>query len=387
MKKQKICIIGGGLTGLVTAISLSRLNCDIDLITENIKKNLKNKGAVAVSASNLDYLNKLNISKFLKKIAWPCSTMKLYSESKCQKFSEILELNNNKKSKKILYMIQNSKLTKLMVNKIKKINCISIKKIGIVSKIFNVGLLKGIKFNNKELKYNLIIICTGPNSDLVKNIFKNKKIESSYDEVSITTTLNHSSLNNNITRQIFLNNEIFALLPLSNKETSVVWSVKKHEKINNLFFIRNKIKNYANNYLKNIRFKTKVKYKDLNLLIRNKFYQDRTLLFGDALHLLHPFAGQGFNMTLRDLFSLDKLLTKKINLGLDIGSSDILLEYSKEIKLRNFAFSISLDFLKSCFSVNNKYFKNIRNDAVKKISTNKFIKSIFFSVANKGFRF
>ena len=69
MKKQKICIIGGGLTGLVTAISLSRLNCDIDLITENIKKNLKNKGAVAVSASNLDYLNKLNISKFLKKIA------------------------------------------------------------------------------------------------------------------------------------------------------------------------------------------------------------------------------------------------------------------------------------------------------------------------------
>ena len=387
MKKQKICIIGGGLTGLVTAISLSKMNCDIDLITGNIKKNLKNQGTVAVSASNLNYLNKLNISKSLKKIAWPCSTMKLYSESKSQKFSEILELNNNKKLKKILYMIQNSKLTKLMINKIKKINCISIKNIGTVSKIFNVGLLKGIKFNNKKLKYNLIIICTGPNSDLVKNIFKDKKIESSYNEVSITTTLNHSSLNNNITRQIFLNNEIFALLPLSNKETSVVWSIKKQEKINNLFFIRNKIKNYANNYLKNIRFKTKVKYKDLNLLIRNKFYEDRTLLFGDALHLPHPFAGQGFNMTLRDLFSLDKLLTEKIKLGLDIGSPDILLEYSKEIKLRNFAFLISLDFLKSCFSVNNKYFKKIRNDAVKKISTNKFIKSVFFSVANKGFRF
>ena len=110
-------------------------------------------------------------------------------------------------------------------------------------------------------------------------------------------------------------------------------------------------------------------------------------MFGDALHLPHPFAGQGFNMTLRDLFSLDKLLTEKIKLGLDIGSPDILLEYSKEIKLRNFAFLISLDFLKSCFSVNNKYFKKIRNDAVKKISTNKFIKSVFFSVANKGFRF
>ena len=40
MKKQKICIIGGGLTGLVTAISLSKLNCEIDLITGKIPKNL-----------------------------------------------------------------------------------------------------------------------------------------------------------------------------------------------------------------------------------------------------------------------------------------------------------------------------------------------------------
>ena len=41
MKSQKICIIGGGLTGLVTAISLSRLNCHIDLIVNNLRKGKK----------------------------------------------------------------------------------------------------------------------------------------------------------------------------------------------------------------------------------------------------------------------------------------------------------------------------------------------------------
>ena len=58
------------------------------------------------------------------------------------------------------------------------------------------------------------------------------------------------------------------------------------------------------------------KYKGLNLLIRNKYYLDRTLLFGDALHVIHPFVGQGFNMTLKDLACLEKILTQKINLEL-----------------------------------------------------------------------
>ena len=58
-------------------------------------------------------------------------------------------------------------------------------------------------------------------------------------------------------------------------------------------------------------------------MLRREYYSDRTLLFGDALHLMHPFVGQSFNMTLRDLKCLEKIVEGKINLGLDIGSSDI----------------------------------------------------------------
>ena len=59
MKKQKICIIGGGLTGLVTAISLSKLNCLVDLIPGNIIKNIKSNRTVAISENNLSFLKKL----------------------------------------------------------------------------------------------------------------------------------------------------------------------------------------------------------------------------------------------------------------------------------------------------------------------------------------
>ena len=53
MEKQKICIIGGGLTGLVTAISLSKLDCEIDLVTDNFNKSLKSDRTIAISNNNL----------------------------------------------------------------------------------------------------------------------------------------------------------------------------------------------------------------------------------------------------------------------------------------------------------------------------------------------
>ena len=67
MEKQKICIIGGSLTGLVTAISLSKLNCEIDLVIDSPIQNQKSIRTIAISEKNFDFLNKLNISKSLKK--------------------------------------------------------------------------------------------------------------------------------------------------------------------------------------------------------------------------------------------------------------------------------------------------------------------------------
>ena len=382
MKKQKICIIGGNLTGLVTAISLPKLNCHIDLITSDINKNTKSNRTIAISENNFNFLNKLNISRSLKKEVWPCSIMKLYTEIKNEKFSKIFELNNDNKQKKILYMLENSKITKLMMSKIKQIKSISVKYHEKISEIATSGSLKSVKFNNNNYKYNLIIICAGSNSSLVKNLFNDQIIENSYNEVSISAILKHSSLKNNTVRQIFLDNEILALLPISNTRTSIVWSVKKDIKEKNDLCAKKKIEFYVKNYLKNATFATNIEYKDLNFIIRNKYFQDRTLLFGDALHVLHPFVGQGFNMTLRDLACLEKTLSKKIYLGLDIGSSDILSEFSSKVKPRNFVFSIGVDFLKNSFS-----FKKLRNDILKILNKSNFAKNILFNIADKGFNF
>ena len=199
--------------------------------------------------------------------------------------------------------------------------------------------------------------------------------------MSCTAILKHKSFKNNSARQVFLNDGIMALLPISNTKTSVVFSIKR-KNINSSIAMKNKIKIYTKNFLKNITFLTDFKFRDLNFLIRSKYYKDRVLLFGDTLHTIHPFIGQGFNMTLRDLSSLERILRKKISLGLDVGSEEILYEFSAETKPRNFIFSASSDILKNTFSYNI-----LRDDVLKILNNNNLVKNIFFNIADKGFKF
>jgi len=388
MKKQKICIIGGGLSGLVTAISLSKLDLDIDLITGNTNKNIKSNRTIAVSQNNIDYLKKLNVFKSTKKELWPCLKMQLYSAGKNKKFFKIFELDNtNRRKGNILYMLENSKILKILEKKVKDTKSISIRSNKIVSGITNSGLLKSIKFDNKKYKYNLIIICTGKNSSLVKNFFHKDTIGHSYEETSITAILKHKLLKNNTARQIFLDNEILALLPISDDSTSIVWSVKKNLYKKNDQNIKKKIEFYAKNFYKEIKFIKAIEYNDLNFLIRKKYYGNRILLFGDALHVVHPLVGQGFNMVLRDLSSLEKILTNKLSLGLDIGNSDTLSEFSNETKGRNFVYSMGIDLLKNSFSFKEKYIKDIRDNILKNLNKSNVAKKIFFNIADKGLKF
>tara|TARA_Y100000590_G_scaffold4227_1_gene5589 strand:+ start:7881 stop:9041 length:1161 start_codon:yes stop_codon:yes gene_type:complete len=385
MKKQKICIIGGGLTGLITAIAISKLNIDIDLITENINQKSETSRTIAISQNNLDFIKKLDIFNKENKKLWPCSKIKLYSEIKNNKFPEIFEINNNYREKEqVLYMLKNSTLKKEMIKKIRKINSISIINNKIISKISSAGSLMGIKLSNRTNKYNLIIICTGSNSTLVKNNFSQSSLEHTYEEVSVTTIIDHNYLKNNIARQIFLDDEIMALLPLSNKKTAIVWSIKKKIFKNDDDLIKKRIKFFTKNFLSNIKFLNKIEYKNLNFLIRNKYYKERILLFGDALHVVHPFAGQGFNMILRDLGCLEKIFAKKIGLGLDIGNSDTLNEFSDETKPKNLIYSVGLDALKKTFSLKNQLIKDKRNNLLRILNSNNFTKKIFYRIANSG---
>ena len=72
---------------------------------------------------------------------------------------------------------------------------------------------------------------------------------------------------------------------------------------------------------------------------------------------MHPLAGQGFNMTIRDIKTLSKIIQNKIDLGMQLDSS-ILSDFEKETKNKNFLFSNSVDFIYEVFNFDKKKHSN-----------------------------
>jgi 2-octaprenyl-6-methoxyphenol hydroxylase len=169
---------------------------------------------------------------------------------------------------------------------------------------------KNLSFLNK---YELIINCD-PFNFITKRYFS-KKISKEYNSTAYTTIISHNELINDTAFQIFTKKGPLAFLPISNKKTSIVYSVhnsKNQEEENIKKLIKDKNFNYK---IRNIEKINSFELKSLNL---RSYYHNNILAFGDLLHKVHPLAGQGFNMTIRDIKVLSQIIKKRLDIGLSI---------------------------------------------------------------------
>jgi 2-octaprenyl-6-methoxyphenol hydroxylase len=116
--------------------------------------------------------------------------------------------------------------------------------------------------------------------------------------------------------------------------------------------------------------------------LRNYYYKN-VLAFGDLLHRIHPLAGQGFNMTIRDIKILSEIIQSKIDLGMQIDSS-ILNEFEKKTKDKNFLFSNSIDLIYEIFHLEKKIKNKSFSKIIQMIGKNKTLGSYLVRFADKG---
>ena len=135
---------------------------------------------------------------------------------------------------------------------------------------------------------------------------------------------------------------------MSETETSVVFSLRGHKKID----LNNLIKKHGIEFDS---FKID-KIENFNLKSSNlrKYYHKNILAFGDLLHKLHPLAGQGFNMTIRDIKELVRIITNKLELGFSLDDT-VCAEFEKNTKYKNFIFSNGIDFIYEFFNLESKF--------------------------------
>jgi len=279
-------------------------------------------------------------------------------------------LNFNQKRKNLFNIIKISNLIFILNNILNK------------NKLFFKKEIKNKNFYNlilKEKKYDLIFNCEKNNS-IINNFF-NSSHEKDYNSDAYTFNFTHQKLLNNKAIQIFTKYGPLAFLPLSNNETSVVFSIYRKNKNYSEKELINLINLYNKKYV--IKKITKVEKGKLKFLSKRKYFINKVLLFGDILHQIHPLAGQGFNMTLRDLEILLRILQKRIDLGLQLDPS-VFEEFENKVKHFNFIYSNSINFIQSFFQFDSKYKNNISNKIINLTSKNNFVKNFITKVADQG---
>ena len=362
---MNICIIGDGLTSLSLAKNLINKKINVHIYQKEITKSLSPSRALGISSNNLKFFKK-EILELPKKITWKINKIEIYSEKK--NIDKILNFENNKND--LFYMVKNDELYTSLKNKLSK------------SKFFKKKLIKKNFSYDKLLKknqYNLIINCDENN--LISNKYFIKKIKKDYKNLAYTTILEHEKIENNSAIQVFTDLGPIAFLPISNMKTSVVFSMDvKNKKYND-----SEIFDLINKYNPKFKIKKTLKLSSFELKSSNlrNYYYKNILAFGDMLHRIHPFAGQGFNMTIRDIKELSDIIQDKIDLGIQLDTF-VLEEFQKKTKNKNFIFSSGIDLIYEFFNFDKKTNRKNISQALKYFGTNKSFMNSIIKFADKG---
>ena len=358
---MKVCIIGDSLTSLALAKALVNREIFVDIFYKKKIVNVDKSRTIGISKSNIVFFNK-NIAN-ISKILWQIKKIKIFSENLYK--NEIINFEDSREN--LFSILKNHNLIYQLRSELKKNKFLKFK---------NNLNYRGLDNSN----YNLVVICESKN-EVSRKIFS-KGFKKIYESVAFTTIIDHAKLSENDTAyQIFTSKGPIAFLPISSEKTSIVYSIKKSN-LKNEESVKKLISKL--NPIYKIKKINKISKFDLNSFNLRKYYKGNILAFGDLLHKIHPLAGQGFNMSLRDIRELIKIIDNRIELGLPLDKS-VCVEFQNKTRSKNFIFSEGIDFIYELFNYETNIKRNFVDTIVKLVGKNKSVNRYLKKIADQGF--
>jgi 2-octaprenyl-6-methoxyphenol hydroxylase len=186
-----------------------------------------------------------------------------------------------------------------------------------------------------------------------------------YGQSGIVTTVEHELDHEGRAEEHFLPAGPFAILPLTGKRSSLVWTEKTTEAdriigLDEAGFHAELEKRFGLK-LGELRVAGPRAAFPLAMRIARNFVADRLALVGDAAHIIHPIAGQGLNLGIRDAAALAECVADAAGLGLDIGAPDVLERYQRWRRFDTVSMGIATDGLNRLFSNDHDAIRLVRD--------------------------
>ncbi len=207
--------------------------------------------------------------------------------------------------------------------------------------------------SGRMLAASLLIAAEGRQSPL-REAQGIKTVGWSYAQTGIVATIGHARPHGGTAYELFLPSGPFAILPMTGNRSSIVWTERAAAadaflKLGDAAFLGEVAQRFGDQWGALTLEGPRWSY-PLSMHLALNYVRPRFALAGDAAHGVHPIAGQGLNLGLRDAAALADVLGDARKLGLDIGSEAVLARYQSWRRFDNTLFTATFDVLNRLFS-------------------------------------
>src|SRR5580700_3710707 len=206
-----------------------------------------------------------------------------------------------------------------------------------------------------------------------------------YDQSGIVVTVGHDRDHHGRAEEHFLPAGPFAILPLTGQRSSLVWTEKRSEAARIIGLsdqeFHGELEQRFGLHLGEVKALDKPRAFPLGYFVARAFIGERLALVGDAAHVIHPIAGQGLNMGLKDVAALAEVVVDAARLGMDLGQADVLERYQRWRRFDTMAMGLATNSLNLLFSNESKLLRAARDIGLGLVDRTPPLKSLFIRQA------
>ena len=384
--KTDIIIIGGGMAGMTTAIGMAMSGFDVSVVDHTPRGNMSagefDGRSSALSYAPCQLFKALDIWKYLEDVAQPIleiritdgpSPLHLHFDNESLGDGPLGNMVENRHTRLALFkrMDELDNITYLAPEKVISFN----KEPSHVTVTLDSGTV---------IEGKLLLGIDGRNSQVRK--WAGFHLHGwGYGQTGIVCTIEHEHSHCGIAHERFLPSGPFAILPLTGNRSSIVWSEKDHlvDTIMGLSdrAFESELQRRVGDFLGKVSVVGGRWAYPLTLQYCDEFVSDRVTLVGDACHGMHPIAGQGLNLGLRDVAAIVEVVTDAARAGLDIGSLSVLEQYQQWRRVDNAALLSVTDVLTKLFSNDIAPIRHARDLGIAVVDQVEPLKNVFMQHA------